>query len=1154
MSLRDLFLPSFQALSYRFRALISQLFLKPWLTSLSTPLPWRHRLRAALAGLALSATCGYLAACFTDTRGLYLRVDPGPPKTEWILGLVGTLSSTVFGPVSDFPALGMATADWYSQHLATIYGPWGFVPDPGMDVSAPIFFPTFNVQGSPRSASVPLAELPILNAARSAGEGPPYVPPALLSRLHLTYRLNVLIFFVLEPSMIAPATHTRLLDELCVAVRYPPVLLHLSSLSLSACLARTFLQAGLLSTQSFELIARLRINELRPTTDLSRLMVPGTLLLGDQSSRFASSFSLGDLLSDFWLLASCYSNRSRAVRQALQEVTLANVGGGSATATALLPRGPSFSTSSLPPPLPLAPVLGTLMQLRARINDHPWLCEALRRLFGTLQVLSSGKPGAGELTSTLAQVLATVDPQGHSLEQPVVYTLDPQVLVPDVDPEPAEPVLAQLYGTWMFREFSGVVPGNPASLTDTTHSLLPLALVVARMRDLVSVVSLLSNTSGFPENALSYALHDISFCSDSNEASSSSTTTAPAANGFQSRVLSTLCWLVDEVLDLSRATAKVITAHGHYSLFLPFHPATPQLTTHSNFLWSPPEDQIQTLKLERPDRILSMDVHHIPTWLGLRDQLRAGELAACTHAAAFLANLACYGGHLLLPRALLESGVLLYLVAWSESPFLPLQLESRRALINFAEHSLGRWSAHPEPVAGLLPPHTYLLVSPTLPWTQPRQPPPRSDGPAPDAMLSLERLVIASYLRCTVPVNQDSYLAGSWAPVFPGYGQEQDDLAPIVPLNQDVLEPRPQHMSGYYPPWFRALLTLPTSQPGHDHYSSRVDLASDRAVPSSGHRSPPVSDSAWIRPLAASAPPPPSLDIVFLHGLNGNPFFTWRVASHASQCWVRAFLSPFCLQDSIFLAGYPIPADVRTRLQNTDSPSASSAAPASAPVLAPTSSGSTLQNLALSVLDRVSSAVKGRNNPLVLVSHSMGGLLIKQWVAWALAPDCPDPRAREVVSRLAGLVFYAVPHHGSPLCNLARWLPLQVPTDLVADMSPSSPLLRDLNAAVWKLTGRAGEEKGAESGPNDGRSSGTSQWGWSPDRARPLVLSFAETVPVSFGMLPVPASSADPGYGDFVPLDGANHFGVVKPRSANTPQVVRLVQFLDEVRAQVPPT
>jgi len=102
-----------------------------------------------------------------------------------------------------------------------------------------------------------------------------------------------------------------------------------------------------------------------------------------------------------------------------------------------------------------------------------------------------------------------------------------------------------------------------------------------------------------------------------------------------------------------------------------------------------------------------------------------------------------------------------------------------------------------------------------------------------------------------------------------------------------------------------------------------------------------------------------------------------------------------------------------------------------------------LLDRATNALDRLTVDGMGQR-PLIFVTHSMGGLLVK----WMLrqASDYGDKRWERLPQQTRGMVFLSTPHQGADLATflfaLGRVLRLSIS---VEDLRANNPMLRDLN-------------------------------------------------------------------------------------------------------------
>ncbi|KAJ6320846.1 hypothetical protein OIU76_006216 [Salix suchowensis] len=150
----------------------------------------------------------------------------------------------------------------------------------------------------------------------------------------------------------------------------------------------------------------------------------------------------------------------------------------------------------------------------------------------------------------------------------------------------------------------------------------------------------------------------------------------------------------------------------------------------------------------------------------------------------------------------------------------------------------------------------------------------------------------------------------------------------------------------------------------------------------------------------------PEIDVVFVHGLRGGPYKTWRIsedklstksglvekideeAGKLGTFWPGEWLSADLPRARLFTLKY------KTNLTQWSG--------ASLP----------LQEVSSKMLEQLVDAGIG-NRPVVFVTHSMGGLLVKQMLYRAKSENIHN-----LVNNTAGLVFYSCPHFGSKLADM----------------------------------------------------------------------------------------------------------------------------------------
>ncbi|CAI7783352.1 unnamed protein product, partial [Closterium sp. NIES-53] len=166
--------------------------------------------------------------------------------------------------------------------------------------------------------------------------------------------------------------------------------------------------------------------------------------------------------------------------------------------------------------------------------------------------------------------------------------------------------------------------------------------------------------------------------------------------------------------------------------------------------------------------------------------------------------------------------------------------------------------------------------------------------------------------------------------------------------------------------------------------------------------------------------------------------------------------------------------------------------------------------------------------PVVFVTHSMGGLIVKQMLALSRASDLPEIRA--LAERTTAIVFYSVPHFGSRIADYS-WRARAVlrPAPSADCLRMSSPHVEGLNTMLRHMH----------------------------KQGKIQVLSFAETkvTPLvkTYGGLTlrlevVPLESAYPGFGEFVVLDGTDHINACKPVNSSDPAYANTLNFLLKIR------
>ncbi|KAG7460841.1 hypothetical protein MATL_G00203180 [Megalops atlanticus] len=258
---------------------------------------------------------------------------------------------------------------------------------------------------------------------------------------------------------------------------------------------------------------------------------------------------------------------------------------------------------------------------------------------------------------------------------------------------------------------------------------------------------------------------------------------------------------------------------------------------------------------------------------------------------------------------------------------------------------------------------------------------------------------------------------------------------------------------------------------------------------------------------------PVKADVLFVHGLLGAAFKTWRqqdcdltedekatgVREDYTECWPKSWLAADCPNLRVLSVEYD------THLSDWR---------AKCPV---ENQRKSLAYRSRELLEKLKTAGVG-DKPLVWVAHSMGGLLVKKM----LLDASKDPDMRPLIKNTKGIMFYSVPHHGTFMAEYSvnvRYL--LFPSIEVKELCRDSPALRELNENFLNMA-----------------------------RDRDFkVLSFAETRPTTIGpmikMVVVPVQSADLGIGDFIQVD-VDHLNICKPEKKDSFLYKRSLQFIQD--------
>jgi PatG Domain/Putative serine esterase (DUF676) len=247
-------------------------------------------------------------------------------------------------------------------------------------------------------------------------------------------------------------------------------------------------------------------------------------------------------------------------------------------------------------------------------------------------------------------------------------------------------------------------------------------------------------------------------------------------------------------------------------------------------------------------------------------------------------------------------------------------------------------------------------------------------------------------------------------------------------------------------------------------------------------------------------------DIVFVHGLNGNPRDYWYPAGKPEKYW-PAWLGEDLPELGIWSLGYENAA-LKPRWFSVVRPILGLRSGFAMP----------LQDRAENVLHRLELEGIGQK-PIVFVTHSMGGLLVKQMLRIAYDHGS-KPRRKAILEETRGVCFIATPHIGADLAKWASYFRTLLGTNVsVGDLQPHEPNLRSLNTWYRNFAGN--------------------------ENSKISTVTYFEMKPSPHGALVVEPGDADPGIPNsgLYPLD-EDHVSICKPISKTSDIYIGVLNFI----------
>lgn len=238
------------------------------------------------------------------------------------------------------------------------------------------------------------------------------------------------------------------------------------------------------------------------------------------------------------------------------------------------------------------------------------------------------------------------------------------------------------------------------------------------------------------------------------------------------------------------------------------------------------------------------------------------------------------------------------------------------------------------------------------------------------------------------------------------------------------------------------------------------------------------------------------LDIVFIHGLTGDPKETWTNSGGTFwPCWLVDDFSGVC----IHTAGYPSRVFAKWAKKEM-----------------------TLHERASSLAECMVSHGIGKR-PLIIISHSLGGLLAKEM--FRACCEAQDEDWNALGDQVKLVVFLATPHKGAALAAILKALIKGVSSSSIEALNNDSGFLTNLNNGYRDLSARKGL----------------------------TTLAYFEKYKTKGAALVVSEDSADPGCTKTrpIPVD-ADHIAICKPTSKNAMIYLSVRRHIEKVLADCP--
>ena len=232
--------------------------------------------------------------------------------------------------------------------------------------------------------------------------------------------------------------------------------------------------------------------------------------------------------------------------------------------------------------------------------------------------------------------------------------------------------------------------------------------------------------------------------------------------------------------------------------------------------------------------------------------------------------------------------------------------------------------------------------------------------------------------------------------------------------------------------------------------------------------------------------------VIFFHGLGGHPYSTWRALTEPKVCWPQ-----WLAEDIKGLAVWTIGYDAAVSRWH--------------------GSAMHLTDRATNLLELILLEPKLKTGEIILIGHSLGGLVIKQLLRIAESMARQREDVANFIRRVRRVAFLATPHTGVGAASLGDRLRILIrPSAATACLVRNDPNLRDLN--VWYRE-------------------------WSTPQSVAHLILF-ESQPLRIIGLLVKPDSSDPGLSARpIPVD-SDHITVCKPKDRSSEVYAHIRSFI----------